>query len=201
MATETALSRIEPNCSLPSIRPANSLEAAIRNTLPFPKTSLPTATDAATRLIGCYPNGKPSEPETYIAAMVAVLAGYPSEIVAQVCDPVHGVASKTRFLPTVAELTDACEIAMMPLRRQWLAQKELTDERAKRNAPKALTDAAAAQRVRDGLATLAKELGNAPDPVPPKRIGNEPVSKPVSDHAARVIADIAKRKSEQDRST
>jgi hypothetical protein len=182
----------EQTSNVLSIRPANTLELAIRNTLPFPKTSLPTATEAVTRIIGCYPNGKPSDSETYISALVAVLAGYPPEIVARVSDPVRGVVSKSKFLPTVAELTDACEADMAPLRRRWREIKEQRESEEKRRL--VVTDEGAKKRVAESMEKLSVELSAAPDPVPPKRDGTAPVGTSAGGAVAKVIAEIAAKK-------
>lgn len=77
------------------------------------------AADRTARLLGCYPGGKPSDPETYVAAVAAILADYPPEIVAKVTDPVHGIARSQKFLPTVAEISAACEDAMIEARKRW----------------------------------------------------------------------------------
>lgn len=77
------------------------------------------AADRTAKLLGCYPGGKPSDPETYVAAVAAILADYPPEIVARVTDPVHGIARSQKFLPTVAEISAACEEAMIEARKLW----------------------------------------------------------------------------------
>lgn len=146
-------------------------------------------------MIGLYPNGKPSDPETYIAAIVAVLHEYPHEIVSRVCSPVHGVARKVRFLPTIAEITDALEVEMVPHRRQW-REYQLAKEAAEKRArdARALTDAQAEARVVEGFQKLSAELGAGVDPVPPTRDGTQPVGVSAGGAVAKVIADIAASK-------
>ena len=128
---------------------------------------MPTATDAAIRLVGCYPSGKPSDPESYLAALVAVLAEFPSEIVEQVTDPAQGIVRKVKFMPTIAEVFDACDAEMAPFRRRWRQVKELraSDEKRKLTAS-AVTDKGARQRMAERFEKLSTELAGALDPVP-----------------------------------
>ena len=47
-----------------------------------------------------------------------MLSGYPEAIVREVCDPVRGLPSEDKWLPSVAEIRVACERKMQPLRDQ-----------------------------------------------------------------------------------
>lgn len=67
------------------------------------------AVTRARLLLGCYPRGQAQDPETYVAAVSAVLADFSSAVVAAVTDPRSGVARAVKFLPAVAEIVDACE--------------------------------------------------------------------------------------------
>lgn len=67
-------------------------------------------------IAGCYRRGEAEEPEIYIAALAAILSSYPEAVVARVADPRTGVAGKSQFLPTVAEVRHCCEIEMKPIR-------------------------------------------------------------------------------------
>jgi hypothetical protein len=60
-------------------------------------------------LFGCYPRGQANDPDTYVMAVAAVLCEYPTEVACHVTDPRTGVARKVRFLPTIAEISDAAE--------------------------------------------------------------------------------------------
>lgn len=178
-----------PNC-------ASSLSEAIDRGLPFPKTSPRDAAAGADRLLGCYPNGKPEDPKGYIAAVVAVLAEYPPEIARRICDPVTGVPRTCKFLPTVAEISDALEIAMVPLRRRWREAKQEREEAARRSAPRALPDAAAKARVAQKLKEFTGNLNPNPEPVPFNRDGTAPVGTAAGGAVAKVLADIARSKQE-----
>lgn len=45
----------------------------------------------------------------YLAAAAAVLAEYPPEVVEYVCDPRTGLARHLKWLPTIAEISEACQ--------------------------------------------------------------------------------------------
>ena len=136
--------------------PATTLRQAIEELRPFPKTSILTATEAATRMLGCYPNGKPADPKTYLSAVVAVLADYPPEIVAKVTDPASGVAIRQTFLPSIAEIHAALENEMSQYRRLWKEELE-RGERAK-DVPQ-IADPEVRERMAKKFAELSKSLG------------------------------------------
>lgn len=93
------------------------------------------------RMLGCYPAGKPADPQVYVAAITAVLAQYPNEIVRQVTDPVNGLPASCKFLPSIAELTETCGKLMAPFRAEYRElvqshkQMEARREREKYNDP------------------------------------------------------------------
>lgn len=60
-------------------------------------------------LLGCYRTGAANDPEVYIAAVVRVLSTYPMSIVHRVIDPVTGLPGRTKWLPTIPEINEACE--------------------------------------------------------------------------------------------
>jgi hypothetical protein len=66
-------------------------------------------------LLGCYRTGEANDPETYVAAITAVLAKYPREVITSVTHPVTGLPSKKGWLPTVKEVNDACSEAFTPI--------------------------------------------------------------------------------------
>ena len=67
------------------------------------------ATRRAAILFGCYRKGDAADPETYAAAVAAVLASFPQPVVYAVTDPLRGLPSQSQFLPTVAEVRKACD--------------------------------------------------------------------------------------------
>ena len=64
-------------------------------------------------LFGFYPRNEANDPEMFIAGATAMLAGYPETVVERVCDPVRGLPAKSRFLPAIAEIREACEREMV----------------------------------------------------------------------------------------
>lgn len=60
-------------------------------------------------LLGCYRMGDASDPEIYTAAVIAVLSNYPVDTISYVCNPVTGLPGSLKWLPTVAEIKEACE--------------------------------------------------------------------------------------------
>jgi hypothetical protein len=59
-------------------------------------------------LFGCYRRGEANDPDTYVAAITAILAEYDVETIKHVTDPRTGLPRKTNFLPTIPELDKAC---------------------------------------------------------------------------------------------
>jgi hypothetical protein len=78
-------------------------------------------------MFGCYRKGDANDPDTYTAAVAAVLALYPGEVVARVTDPRAGLPGRSNFLPTVAEVRAACEELV---RREARAQERAAREQA-----------------------------------------------------------------------
>lgn len=75
------------------------------------------AMQRARTMFGCYRKGDAHDPDTYVAAVAAVLAEYPDETIWTVTDPRVGLPSKVGWLPTVKEVRDACEDHYGPTRR------------------------------------------------------------------------------------
>lgn len=74
-----------------------------------PSTDPVVAVERAKLMFGCYRKDDAADPETYSAAVAAVLAEYGPDIVQRVTDPRSGLPSKQNWLPTVKEVRDACE--------------------------------------------------------------------------------------------
>lgn len=85
------------------------------------------AAERARLLLGCFRRGEANDPETYVAAVAAVLSCYPAETIRHVTDPRTGLASNPRRdpktghvwtgLPDVAGVRMACEDHHGPVRR------------------------------------------------------------------------------------
>lgn len=76
----------------------------------------------------------------YTAAMIATLAQYPEHIIQAVCDPRTGLPSRSKWLPTVSEVCDECDILDARDRRtgRWesLAEQTLRERREAEAAAK-----------------------------------------------------------------
>lgn len=79
-------------------------------------------------LLGCYRTGEANDPETYVAAVTAVLAHYPEEVITNVTHPVTGLPSKKSWLPTVKEVSDACAEVAEPIAREEMRLKQIKDQ-------------------------------------------------------------------------
>lgn len=100
------------------------------------------ATERARLLLGCYRSGDANDPETYVAAIAAMLAHYPEQIITDVTHPVSGLPSQKSWLPTVKEVRDACEDQVEHDRNIRARQQRINEQLANR----ARDDAEAAQR-------------------------------------------------------
>lgn len=60
-------------------------------------------------MFGCYRKGDANDPDTYVAAVAAVLAGYDLEVIRKVTDPRFGLPRRLSWMPTVKEVADACD--------------------------------------------------------------------------------------------
>lgn len=63
-----------------------------------------------------------------MAAITAILAHYPEEVITAVTHPVTGLPSKKSWLPTVKEVTDACAEAVEPIKQHELRLKRIKDQ-------------------------------------------------------------------------
>lgn len=64
----------------------------------------------ASQLVGLYPAREVNDATTYLAGITALFSAYPEDFVKRVCDPVTGLPSKSKWLPTIAEIKEALEI-------------------------------------------------------------------------------------------
>jgi len=79
-------------------------------------------------LLGCYRTGDANDPETYVAALTAILARYPEEVITAVTHPATGLPSMKSWLPTVKEVTDACNDAVEPIVQKQARQKRIAEQ-------------------------------------------------------------------------
>lgn len=87
------------------------------------------AAERARLLFGCYRTGDANDPGTYVAAITAVLARYPEEIITQVTHPVSGLPGNGKgWLPTVKEVVDACNEVHEPILQNELRLKRIKEQ-------------------------------------------------------------------------
>lgn len=67
------------------------------------------AAQRAAILFGCYRKADANDPEIYTAAAAATLAEFSREAVEWVTDPRTGLPARLKWLPTIAEIREACE--------------------------------------------------------------------------------------------
>jgi hypothetical protein len=72
-------------------------------------TSPRAALEAAKKLVGQWPHAKPADPETYAAALAAVLTQYPLGLVEECVDPRRGLSRSREFPPTISCLVEWCD--------------------------------------------------------------------------------------------
>lgn len=112
-------------------------------------------------LFGCFRKGEANDPEIFVASVAAVLGDYPASVVERVTDPRTGLARRCNFIPTIKEISDACDLEMEPLRRRLTSQKR---QAARDQDARAQLDPEAEARVRDGFEQLARVLKSMNDP-------------------------------------
>lgn len=95
--------------------------------LPMTQKQTSTAAYAAERaqmMFGCYRKGDANDPETYTAAVAAILSEYSPEVVQRVTDPRTGIPRRMKFMPNPAEVAEACDNAKASIKAEKiLAQK------------------------------------------------------------------------------
>lgn len=121
--------------------------------LPSQKSREDFAVSRARMLIGLYRRQDVIDPETYIAGLAAVLAEYPESVIEFVTDPRTGIARRLKWLPSIAEVAEACD-----------REKTFGPYRSRRIQPavKVLEyvnqDEETAERVANGLRELVEKL-------------------------------------------
>lgn len=89
-----------------------------------------TAVQRAALLFGCYRRGDANDPDTYSAAVAAVLSRFPQHVVEYVTDPRTGLAGTCEWLPSVAEVKKA-----LTERQAYLDRLDDYDRRFGRRKP------------------------------------------------------------------
>jgi len=86
------------------------------------------AKKGASRLLGCYRTGDANDPETYISAVVSVLSRYEIEIIKTVTEPATGLPAKLKWLPSIAEIREECDILAARKRRVIERENQIREQ-------------------------------------------------------------------------
>lgn len=111
------------------------------------------AAERAKLLLGCFRTGEANDPVTYVAAVTAILARYPEEIITTVTHPATGLPKGRNWLPTVKEVFDACELEWERIKQQEAREQRVAEQLAAREAE----DAAP---IRPTLSALKEKYGD-----------------------------------------
>lgn len=70
--------------------------------------------------------------ETMLDAAAVVLASYPDEVMNSVTHPVTGLPGRLKWPPNIAEIRQACEIAVAPIRAQEERDRAIQEQLRRR---------------------------------------------------------------------
>jgi len=112
--------------------------AKLSKSLAMTSEKLSEAKRGARRLLGCYRTGDANDPETYIAAVVSVLARYPDSVIRDVTEPATGLPAKLKWLPSISEIREECDILAARIARREQLDRELAEQFAARNPQRLL---------------------------------------------------------------
>lgn len=123
-----------------SVTPAEA--AAVLADMAGRDTTCPPAEAAelAANLIALWPGKDLANPDAYAAAVTALFAAYPRDIVKRVCNPVTGLPSRLKFFPVIADLAEALRTET-DRRKRIAANARTVLEQAEKARQKAEEDA------------------------------------------------------------
>lgn len=85
------------------------------------------AAEMAARLFSYYPPPDVGDPQNLLTGAVKMFLAYPMEAVLAVVDPTSGLPATSKWAPNLAEIRQALEAAMVPIK--WrLRQEQLAEE-------------------------------------------------------------------------
>jgi hypothetical protein len=151
----------------------------------------------ARNLIGLYPAREVGDAKAYAAGMTALLAAHPIDFVRRVCDPVRGLPSRLKWLPTLADVNEAIEAErkrrdrIAANARHVIAEAERAKAKAEQEAELQASRGSEedrAQQVREAMACL--KTVPITEPPAPKRDGWKP--------SKELLDDLARRKAARD---
>jgi hypothetical protein len=90
-------------------------------------------------LLGCYRRGEVSDEEIFTRGVISVLCDFPEAIVRGVTNPARGLPAKLKWLPTLAEVREACEAAHAPELRAAQRERQRAEQQQGRLAAPTVT--------------------------------------------------------------
>jgi hypothetical protein len=112
----------------------------------------------AARLFAFFRSSDANDPATFVAGATAIFAHYPANVVERVCHPMHGAAGSSKWLPSLAELREACEREMKPIRDGERRERERDRTARVLAGHKAPLGSLERDRVKDSFVRLKSEL-------------------------------------------
>jgi hypothetical protein len=95
-------------------------------------------------LFACYRRADAVDAQMYHASVAAILAEYPQAIVDYVCDPRTGLPRSLKWLPSIAEIAEACD-ERVEFAKRLESFRPLVEQRRAVQADPAASDAAKAE--------------------------------------------------------
>lgn len=89
---------------------------------------------AARMLMGFYPAREVNDPAAFARGMTAMMAAYPLDFVRRVVDPVNGLPSRLKWLPTLADVKAALEQERARRARIWANANHILNTERQRQA-------------------------------------------------------------------
>src|SRR5579859_6088591 len=132
------MERLKPPAIFSGTSSANALTTSEAK---IPNCSADEALGRAMLLLGCYRKADCADPEVFATAAVAVLSHYPADVVLQVTDPHSGIAARSKWVPTISELREACDIVNNVAKRREEADARVKAQFSERERMAALPPA------------------------------------------------------------
>lgn len=82
-----------------------------------------------------YRTDKVGDPEVFAAGLVAVMSLYPAHVLREVVSPTDGLPTRMTFLPSIAEVKQACEAVCIRLAAHARAAQQPKPDRAPETTP------------------------------------------------------------------
>lgn len=118
-----------------------------------PEAVSPTdAAKYAARLISFYRKDDVGDPEVFAAGMIAVMGLYPANVLREVVSPTVGIPRRLKFLPSIAEVSEACEAICVRIATEERKAAQPEPDRAPETTPEQRA------RMRDRFASLMADL-------------------------------------------